>query len=63
LLQIAKTIFFGLLMIGKKETWESGGDGAGMTFGQIIAGGVIGGIVLIAALITLVHLVLALAGS
>jgi hypothetical protein len=48
-------------MIGKKETWESGGDGAGMTFGQVVAGGIIGGIVVIAALITLVHLVLRLA--
>ena len=29
LLQVAKTMFFGVLMIGKKATWEKGGEGAG----------------------------------
>jgi hypothetical protein len=59
LLQVAKTVFFGLLMIGKKETWEKGGEAARMTPGQIVAGALVGGIVVIAALIGLVLLVLA----
>jgi len=58
LLQVVRTIFFGLLMIGKKETWEDGGDGARMTSWQIVAGAVIGGIVLIAVLLTIVRVVL-----
>ena len=60
---MAKTIFFGLLMIGKKETWESGGDGARMTSGQIVAGAIIGGIVLIAALVAIVRVALKLASG
>jgi hypothetical protein len=63
LLQVARTIFFGLLMIGKKETWEKGGDGARMTPGQIVAGAVIGGIVVIAVLVTIVRVVLRLASG
>jgi len=59
LLQVAKTMFFALLMIGKKESWEKGGDAARMTPGQIVAGAIIGGIVVIAALIGLVQFVLA----
>ncbi|MGQ0511875.1 MAG: hypothetical protein ACT4P9_14830 [Betaproteobacteria bacterium] len=59
LLQVAKTMFFVLLMIGKKETWEKGGDAARMTPGQLVAGAVIGGIVVIAALVALVQIVLA----
>ena len=55
---MVRTIFFGLLMIGKKETWEDGGDGARMTSWQIVAGAVIGGIVLIAVLLTIVRVVL-----
>jgi len=62
-LQIAKTIFFGLLMIGKKETWEKGGDGARMTSGQIVAGAVIGGIVVIATLLAIVRVALRLASG
>jgi hypothetical protein len=59
LLQVAKTMFFVLLMVGKKESWEKGGDAARMTPGQIVAGAVIGGIVVIAVLIGLVQIVLA----
>lgn len=59
LLQVAKTMFSVLLMIGRKESWENGGDAARMTPGQIVAGAVIGGIVVIAALIGLVKIVLA----
>jgi hypothetical protein len=58
LLQVAKTLFFGLLMIGKKATWEKDGDGARMTPGQIVAGAVIGGVLLVAALLVLVRTVL-----
>jgi len=62
-LQVAKTLFFVLLMIGKKETWEAGGDGARMTPGQIIGGAIVGGILLIALLVMLVRLVLATASG
>lgn len=62
-LQVAKTIFFGLLMIGKRSTWERGGAGAGMTSGQIVAGAIVGGIAVIAALLVLVRIVLRLASS
>ena len=61
LLQVAKTLFFGLLMIGSKATWEKGGDGARMTPGQIVVGALVGGALLVAALIALVRLVLWLA--
>ena len=57
--QVAKTIFFGLLMIGKKRTWEEGGDGARMSATQVVVGALVGGVVVIAALIALVRLVLA----
>ena len=60
---MARTIFFGLLMIGKKETWDKGGDGARMTSRQIVAGAVIGGIVVIAVLLTIVRVVLKLASG
>jgi hypothetical protein len=59
LLQVVKTMFSVLFMIGKKESWEKGGDAARMTPGQIVAGAVIGVIVLIAVLIGLVRIVLA----
>lgn len=59
LLQVAKTIFFGLLMIGKKRTWEEGGDGARMSAAQVVVGALVGGVIVIAALIALVRFVLA----
>jgi hypothetical protein len=59
LLQVAKTMFFVLLMVGRKESWEKGGDAARITPGQIVAGAVIGGIVVVAALVGLVKIVLA----
>ena len=58
LLQVAKTMFSVLLMIGKKESWEKGGYAARMTPGQFIAGAIIGGIVVIAVLIGLVQIAL-----
>ena len=62
-LQVAKTIFFGLLMIGKRATWERGGAGAGMTSAQIVAGAIIGGIAVVVALFVLVRVVLSLASN
>ena len=59
LLQVAKTMFFVLLMVGSKASWDKGGDAARMTPGQIVAGAIIGGIVVIAALIGLVKIALA----
>jgi hypothetical protein len=56
-------MFSVLLMIGKKESWEKGGAAARMTPGQIVAGAVIGGIVVIAVLIGLVQVVLAVTRS
>ena len=61
MLQVAKTLFFVLLMIGKRKTWEQGGEGARMTPAQIVVGAIIGGIVLIVLLITLVRVVLSVA--
>jgi hypothetical protein len=59
LLQIAKTMFFVLIMIGKKKTWEEGGEAARMTPAQVVAGAIIAGIAVIAVLIGLVKIVLA----
>jgi hypothetical protein len=56
LLAVAKIIFFGVLMIGKKATWEENGIGAQVTVGQIVAGAIIGGIVLVALLVLLARL-------
>jgi len=52
---VAKTIFFGVLMIGRKATWEKGGDGARMTPAQIVAGAVVGGLVVVGLLFVLVR--------
>ena len=56
LLALVRIIFFGLLMIGKKDTWEENGIGAQVTFGQIVAGAIIGGIVLVALLVLLARI-------
>ena len=56
LFAVAKTIFFGLLMIGKKGTWEKGGVGAQMTPGQIVAGAIVGGLVVIGLLVLIVRI-------
>ena len=62
MLRVAKIMFFALLMIGKKATWEGSGDGARMTPGQLLAGAVIGAIVVVAVLIAIVRVALTLAG-
>ena len=56
LLAVAKIIFFGLLMIGKKATWEKNGIGAQVTPAQIIVGAIIGGFVVVALLVLLVRI-------
>jgi hypothetical protein len=56
LLAVARIIFSGLLMIGKNATWEKKGIGAQVTFGQIVAGAIIGGIVLVALLVLLARI-------
>jgi hypothetical protein len=57
--QVAKTLLFGLFAIGMKGTWNK--DGVKVTPGQIVVGAIVGGIVLVAALITLVNIALKLA--
>jgi hypothetical protein len=54
--QVASTMFWGLLMIGKKGTWEK--DGATITLFQAVVGAVITGIVVVVLLISIVWLVL-----
>ena len=56
LLQVAKTMFFGLFAIGMKGTIEK--DGVRVTPGQIVVGAVIGGIVLVLIIITVARIVL-----
>jgi hypothetical protein len=54
--QVAATIFFGLLMVGRKDTWHR--DGATVSFAQVVVGAFIGLAVLIAVLVGLVLLVM-----
>lgn len=58
LLQVAKTMIFGLLAIGMKGTWNK--DGARVTPGQIVAGAIVAGVLLVLALVVTVRLVLKL---
>lgn len=55
--QVAATIFFALIAIGKKGTWQK--DGATVTLFQIVVGAAIGFVVIVSALIALVHLITA----
>ena len=57
--QVAKTLVFGLFAIGMKGTWEK--DGVRVTPGQIVVGALIGGVLLVVAIISLVRLVLRMA--
>jgi hypothetical protein len=61
LLQVAKIILSGLFMVGRNKTWQNEGDGARATPAQIVVGALIGGIVLIVALLLLVRVVIGLA--
>jgi hypothetical protein len=51
--QVASTIFFGVLMIGRKDTWQK--DGATVTFAQVVVGAFVGLAVLILLLVALVR--------
>ena len=62
-LAVAKIMFFGLLMIGKQSTWEKDGIGARATHGQIVAGAIIGGIVLVALLALVARIAVGLAAG
>lgn len=53
---VAKLILSGLVMIGKNSTWEKDGVGARATPRQIIAGAVIGGLIVVALLIVIAQL-------
>lgn len=52
--QVAATIFFGLLMVGRKDTWQK--EGATVSFGQVVVGSFVGLAVVIAILVALVLL-------
>lgn len=50
--QVAATIFFGLLMVGRKDTWQK--EGATVSFAQVVVGSFVGLAVVIAILVALV---------
>lgn len=58
-LQVARTMFFGLFAIGMKGTIEK--DGARVTPGQLVVGGIIGGILLVVLIATLARFVIRMA--
>jgi hypothetical protein len=51
--QVAVTMFWGLCMIGKKDTWER--DGIKITLAQAIIGALIAGCVVVTVLVLLVR--------
>jgi RsiW-degrading membrane proteinase PrsW (M82 family) len=53
--QVAATIFFALIAIGKKNTWHK--DGATVTLFQVVVGALIGFVVVLAILIAIVTFV------
>ena len=52
--QVAATMFWGLLMIGKRGTWER--NGATITLKQAVIGALIAGCVVVFVLVLLVRL-------
>ena len=52
--QVAATIFFALIAIGKKNTWQK--DGATVTLFQVVVGAFVGFLVIVAVLVNLVLL-------
>lgn len=60
---VAKIMFFGLLMIGKKGTWENDGAGAQVTPAQIVVGAIIGGVIVVASLVLLARMVVRFAAG
>lgn len=57
--QVVRIILSGMIMIGKQGVWEKGA--ARITPGQIVVGAIIGGMLLIGALLLLVRVVISLA--
>ena len=57
--QVAATMFWGLLMIGRKGTWER--NGAVVSLKQVVIGAIIAGVLVVATLIALAQLVIRLA--
>ena len=53
--QVAATLFWGMCMIGKKNTWER--DGAKISLRQIIVGAVIAGCIVVILLVLLARFV------
>ena len=60
---LAKVIFSGLLMIGKKGTWEANGIGAQLTARQIVVGAVVGGLLIVVLLLLIVRIVIGFAAG
>lgn len=52
--QVAATIFFGLLMVGRKDTWHR--DGATVAFAQVVVGAFVGLAVVVVLLASFVLL-------
>lgn len=52
--QVAATIFFGLFMIGRKDTWHR--DGATVSFAQVVVGAFVGLAIVVGLLVLLVLL-------
>lgn len=52
--QVAATMFFALIAIGKRNTWHR--DGATVTFFQVVVGAFVGLAIILAALVLLVLL-------
>ena len=57
--QVAATMFWGLLMIGRKGTWER--DGAIVSMKQVVIGAIIAGVLVVVTLIALAQLVIRMA--
>jgi len=55
--QVAATVFWGLMMVGKKGTWER--DGATVTLRQVVLGAAVMTVLVIALLLLLVRFAIA----
>ena len=53
--QVAATLFWGMVMIGKRNTWEK--DGVTVTMTQVVVGAIIAGIVVVSLLVFLARVV------
>lgn len=57
--QVAATMFWGLLMIGRKGTWER--NGAIVSMKQVVVGAIIAGVLVVVILIALAQLMIRMA--